>query len=178
MQKAASNQQTEYKNWFYIVSLTRSWFEPRCVMELLQCWGWLGHHPQFRSHFSLAMCHMCSCIGDCSGVIPLASSYLSVAILHMPSCISSCFCVCVSFPEGLKLTLSCCIPSWHSGCSHDLFYGCSFFNVFYISNHINIVVSYLDWNRHEKNLFFRIDVLLGMGHSAPSFTLTCSYARF
>ena len=90
MQKAASNQQTEYKNWFYIVSLTRSWFEPRCVMELLQCWGWLGHHPQFRSHFSLAMCHMCSCIGDCSGVIPLASSYLhlwTIVVLFLFLCL-------------------------------------------------------------------------------------------
>ena len=57
------------------MSLTRSWFEPRCVMALLQCWGWLDHHPYFRSHCSLAMCHMCSCIGDCFGVIPLASNY-------------------------------------------------------------------------------------------------------
>ena len=46
--------------------------------------------------------------------------------------------MCVSFPEGLKLTLSCCIPSWHGGCSDDLFY--DFVLVFFIYIYIYIYI--------------------------------------
>ena len=48
---------------------------------------------------------------------------------------SAAVCVCVLSPEGLKLSLSCCIPSWHSGCSENLlssWFYCVYFKYYQI----------------------------------------------